>query len=574
MSISLAPEIQFDPNRKRPRIGIRSFVAEEGLLMKPWTTHTTRKSSLALVQTQDCVLGELSFKAFAEMEDGIVHDCSLVISNSVNDSAVYFLQRGTVCAVITFLLRSSDKNLIQAMACISNATLSASGTISIDNGILTASMLIGLPPGVQREVNLLPLWEMWVKKELSTNMHLPNIVLSTPPVEFNPKEFQHSAISVRLYPYQCRAIQWLLYKEGVYLKDGVVHFALTPRYHPLVWTCVGEGLYLNQCNGTICRGNIPVEPLGGILCDEMGMGKTIMIIALVLLHRCQSISTLSENIRLCKATLIVTPKSILSQWINEIKRHATQLRYFVYEGNEDGIECVDDMDIVFSPYDVMKKELHLANPGREGPRRHNRAHTRRKSFFMSRTWWRVVLDEAQMVESNVSAVATMVKRIPRIHPWSVTGTPTPKHGSIKEMNGLFEFIGSPITSEWLETLTQSDFEKVLRHYVHKDTKDNVKSEMTLPPQSDYTYCVPFKPIEAQYYSDLVEMAVREVGEEPSEPLPIPDSPDRLLVLQSKKAWKDYEDLQSARLAKMNSWVLRLRQTWYRILMQLPSESIQ
>src|SRR5262249_21277100 len=57
--------------------------------------------------------------------------------------------------------------------------------------------------------------------------------------------------------------------------------------------------------------------LGGILADDMGLGKTIQTLAHLLLEK--------EQGRSEKASLIVTPTSIASNWFAEAKRFAPAL---------------------------------------------------------------------------------------------------------------------------------------------------------------------------------------------------------------------------------------------------------
>ncbi len=134
-----------------------------------------------------------------------------------------------------------------------------------------------------------------------------------------------------------------------------------------------------------------------------------MIITLILIHRYSSkdLSALPTSPSHLKATLIISPKFILSQWIDEISRNAGGMRYIVYEGQPIEFDYLKDYDIVFTTYDQLKKEIHFANAGRDMPRRHNRHFEVKKSFLKSYTWWRVVLDEAQMVESTVGAAASI-----------------------------------------------------------------------------------------------------------------------------------------------------------------------
>lgn len=81
-------------------------------------------------------------------------------------------------------------------------------------------------------------------------------------------------------------------------------------------------------------------------------------------------------------------------------------------------------DIVITTYSILASEINFTslNPERKTLRRESK-YQRLKSPLMKFSWWRVCLDEAQMVESGVSKAATVAGLIPRINAWAITGTP-------------------------------------------------------------------------------------------------------------------------------------------------------
>lgn len=83
-------------------------------------------------------------------------------------------------------------------------------------------------------------------------------------------------------------------------------------------------------------------------------------------------------------------------------------------------------DIVITTYDVMNTEIHRARPARSGSLRHEKIYKIELSHIMKICWWRVCLDEVQMVDTagnSSSGKAEMARIIHRVNSWGVSGTP-------------------------------------------------------------------------------------------------------------------------------------------------------
>ena len=298
----------------------------------------------------------------------------------------------------------------------------------------------------------------------------------------------------------------------------------------------------------------------------MGMGKTLMVLSVILLNKLTDIDKLSpfaEGLFATPSTLIIVPLSILNQWTLETDKNTPTLDYYIFEGSKSLIngepidgEFLSRFDIVFTTYRVLQKEIYAASSGRDGGRRGNREVRRRNSPLMELFWYRVILDEAQMVENTVSNASIMACKIPRLISWTVTGTPCPKTGTIEDMKGLFRFANSEIYS-WPSVFKLPDItlSNILSPILHRDSKDHCKEELILPEQEDQMFYITFTKVEEQYYDDFVHEAVEEIG-------PFPEIPD----LTGKKyeiarlTMKNHEELKSFRFSKMAKWFLRLRQT--------------
>lgn len=90
-----------------------------------------------------------------------------------------------------------------------------------------------------------------------------------------------------------------------------------------------------------------------------------------------------------------------------------------------------EYDIVITTYNVLASELNyvdLPHTNSEDGRRF-----RNPKRFMTIPsslpcvfWWRICLDEAQMVEGINTKMSLMAQRLPAVHRWGITGTPLNK----------------------------------------------------------------------------------------------------------------------------------------------------
>jgi E3 ubiquitin-protein ligase SHPRH len=168
----------------------------------------------------------------------------------------------------------------------------------------------------------------------------------------------------------------------------------------------------------------------------MGLGKTIEIIDLILMnprppqdYNCD-LPIQGEALRPSKATVIITPPTIrilhsenansaVSQWAGEFAERAPTLKVFIYPGVQHlsvnfNTDDFLDYDVILATYPILSKEIHYATPPPDRSMRYGQVHPARRSPLMEFSWWRVCLDEAQMIEGSVTSAATVACMLPRI----------------------------------------------------------------------------------------------------------------------------------------------------------------
>jgi SNF2 family DNA or RNA helicase len=172
----------------------------------------------------------------------------------------------------------------------------------------------------------------------------------------------------------------------------------------------------------------------------MGLGKSAQLIA-----------TMLGNPK--KSTLIVVPKSIITQWANEIRKFAPQLSVHLFDGPKRHLK---EADIVIMPYSLLS--------------------TPEDTPIHTHTWDRIILDEAHEIRNKSSRLFKSVCRLKTDIKWIVTGTPV--FNSMNDFVSLCAFLGIE------KSLVQGMTNKIQDIYILRRTKDDlakINTRLELPP---------------------------------------------------------------------------------------------
>lgn len=163
---------------------------------------------------------------------------------------------------------------------------------------------------------------------------------------------------------------------------------------------------------------------GGMLADEMGMGKTIQIIALFV----------SDNV---KPNLVVAPTVAIMQWRNEIAAHTDGLKVLIWHGSsrESDVNEMKKYDVVLTTYAVLESSFRKQQSGfkRKG------MIVKEKSPVHQIRWNRIVLDEAHNIKERSTNTAKAAFELLSNYKWCLSGTPL--QNRVGELYSLVRFLG-------------------------------------------------------------------------------------------------------------------------------------
>ncbi|CAE6460934.1 unnamed protein product, partial [Rhizoctonia solani] len=163
---------------------------------------------------------------------------------------------------------------------------------------------------------------------------------------------------------------------------------------------------------------------GGMLADEMGMGKTIQTLALFVSDR-------------QKPNLVVAPTVALMQWKNEIEAHTKGFKVYMFHGGsrEKDTKELAKYDVVLTTYAVMESSFRKQVSGfkRKGQL------VKEKSPLHGVKWRRVILDEAHNIKERSTNTAKAAFELQSDYRWCLSGTPL--QNRVGELYSLVRFIG-------------------------------------------------------------------------------------------------------------------------------------
>jgi len=173
---------------------------------------------------------------------------------------------------------------------------------------------------------------------------------------------------------------------------------------------------------------------GGCLADDMGLGKTL-----------QAISLLSFIYPKTKTpSLIIMPKSLLTNWQNELEKFNPNLSFYLYYGGSRDAKEFKKYNIILTTYALVRNDIEKL----------------RDIKFDS-----IILDESQNIKNVESKISKAVMLLEAKHKFALSGTPI--ENSLFELYSLFRFINGGLFS------TLADFKRDYAVPIQGDANEEV-----------------------------------------------------------------------------------------------------
>ena len=241
--------------------------------------------------------------------------------------------------------------------------------------------------------------------------------------------------------------------------------------------------------------------LNGCLADDMGLGKSVQVIARLIIEK----ETVSKKL----PTLLIAPTSVVGNWEKEIEKFAPHLAVMVHHGSKR-INEEKELKAASLKHDVVITSFALARKDAK--------------LFKPITWQRIVLDEAQNIKNPKSAQTKAILNLKAEHRLALTGTPV--ENRLLDLWSIFNFLNPgylgkeaqfrksfeiPIQKD--NNLAQSTvLKKLVQPFILRRVKTDKQIIKDLPDKVEHKQYCNLTKEQASLYEALVKDVLLQVEE--------------------------------------------------------------
>ncbi|MHC5673520.1 DEAD/DEAH box helicase [Nostoc sp.] len=237
--------------------------------------------------------------------------------------------------------------------------------------------------------------------------------------------------------------------------------------------------------------------VGACLADQMGLGKTLQALAVILRNAHEG------------PTLIIAPTSVCMNWVSEAQKFAPTLNIIQFSGanRQKLLSGLQPLDTLVCSYGLLQQE--------------------EVAQMLSLVQWQtIVLDEAQAIKNMTTKRSQAAMNLKSNFKLLTTGTPIENH--LGELWNLFRFINpgllgsfesfnqrlaTPI-EKYQDKLARNKLKKLIQPFLLRRTKNQVLEE--LPSRTEILLHVELSREEKAFYEALRRQAISKLTETDAE----------------------------------------------------------
>jgi non-specific serine/threonine protein kinase len=237
--------------------------------------------------------------------------------------------------------------------------------------------------------------------------------------------------------------------------------------------------------------------LGACLADDMGMGKTIQVLSLLLVLK-QDSSVGRRPPEIASGSILVAPASLLANWAAEAERFAPTLKILV--AHPASVSAADLR--AMTPQRLAEVDLVITSYGA----------LLRYDWLTSTRWQVAVIDEAQAIKNPGAKQTRAVKKLIAQTRIALTGTPV--ENRLSDLWSIFDFthpglLGSGQTfGKYVRRLAQASgygpLRELVRPYILRRLKTDKSVIADLPDKTEMKAFCHLSPKQAALYGQAVE----------------------------------------------------------------------
>lgn len=241
--------------------------------------------------------------------------------------------------------------------------------------------------------------------------------------------------------------------------------------------------------------------VGACLADQMGLGKTVQALAVILMRAHEG------------PTLIIAPTSVCMNWVSEASRFAPTLNIVQFGGSDRAasptasrqqvLDNLQPFDMLVCSYGLLQQE--------------------EVSQMLSQVQWQtIVLDEAQAIKNMTTKRSQAAMNLKGGFKLITTGTPIENH--LGELWNLFRFINPGLLGsfesfnqrfaipieKFQDKQVRSKLKKLIQPFLLRRTKNQVLEE--LPSRTEILLHVELSREEMAFYEALRREAISKLTE--------------------------------------------------------------